>query len=331
MNERELIRRINAMAGPGRDRALLCGIGDDCAVIRKTDELVLLYTMDTLIESVHFDLGWHPPELLGKKAVSVNVSDVAAMGGQPRYLLFSLGLPPDFDDEWALKLSTGVARACKQYDCLLIGGDTVSSPGGISLTLTVVGEARAEQVLYRHGAQVGDSIYVSGFLGLAAAGLALCKRNIECREEFKSLYAAHLDPDARVELGKLLARSGLVNAMMDLSDGLATDLAHICDRSGLGARIYRKQLPRNTALEKAAGLLGQNSLDWIIGGGEDYELLFTVPEGATERLQEVVANSKHVLYPVGTIVRGKGIQLVAEVGGKQTATPIAYLGFDHFS
>jgi len=331
MKELELIRHIDAMAGPGRDRELLCGIGDDCAVVRKTEELVLLYTMDTLIESVHFDLRWHPPELLGQKAVSVNVSDIAAMGGQPRYVLFSLGLPPDFDDEWALKLSTGVARACEKYGCLLIGGDTVSSPAGITLTLTVIGEVRAEQVLYRHGAQVGDSIYVSGFLGLAAAGLALCKGEIGREEEFKQLYAAHLNPHARVELGSLLGRSGLVNAMMDLSDGLATDLAHICDRSGLGAQIYQKKLPQNAALEKAAALLGQDRLDWIIGGGEDYELLFTVSKGATERLQEVVANFNHVLYPVGTIVRGKGIQLVADVDGERTETPIAYLGFDHFA
>jgi len=330
MNERELIRHIDAMAGLKNDQALLCGIGDDCAVVRKTDEQVLLYTMDTLIESVHFDLRWHPPELLGKKAVSVNVSDIAAMGGNPRYLLFSLGLPPNFDDEWALNLSTGVARACEQYDCLLIGGDTVSSPAGITLTLTVVGEARAEQVLYRHGARAGDSIYVSGPLGLAAAGLALCKGKMGREEEFKQLYEAHLDPRARVVLGKLLARSGLVNSMMDLSDGLATDLAHICERSGLGARILREQLPCDPVLEKAAVLLGRDSIDWMISGGEDYELLFTVPMGATERLQEVVANSGHVLYPVGKMFREKGIHLVTEEAGKRTTIAVDYRGFDHF-
>jgi len=331
MKERELIQRIDAMAGLNIDPALLCGIGDDCAVVGKTDELVLLYTMDTLIESVHFDLRWHPPDLLGKKAVSVNVSDIAAMGGQPRYLLFSLGLPPDFDDDWALSLSQGVGRACEQYGCLLIGGDTVSSPAGVSLTLTVIGEARAEQVLYRHKAQAGDRIYVSGPLGLAAAGLALCKGGIGREEEFKQLYGAHLDPGARVELGKLLAHSGLVNSMMDLSDGLATDLAHICERSGLGARIFREQLPHLAVLETAAALLGRDSLDWMIGGGEDYELLFTVPMSATEKLQEVVAGSGHVLYPVGEMVRGKGIDLLADDSGKRTATAIDYRGFDHFS
>ncbi len=331
MKERELIGRIDAMAGLNIDPALLCGIGDDCAVVGKTDELVLLYTMDTLIESVHFDLRWHPPDLLGQKAVSVNVSDIAAMGGCPRYILFSLGLPADFDDEWALKLSTGVARACEKYGCLLIGGDTVSSPAGVSLTLTVIGEARAEQVLYRHKAQAQDRIYVSGPLGLAAAGLALCKGEIGREEEFKQLYSAHLNPSARVELGKVLAGSGLVNAMMDLSDGLATDLAHICERSGLGAAIFRQQLPCSPVLEKAAALLGQDTLGWMIGGGEDYELLFTVPGSATEKLQEVVANSGHVLYPVGEMVREKGIDLVTKTAGKRIAVAVDYLGFDHFS
>ncbi len=331
MKERELIQRIDAMAGLNIDPALLCGIGDDCAVVRKTDELVLLYTMDTLIESVHFDLRWHPPELLGKKAVSVNVSDIAAMGGNPRYLLFSLGLPPNFDDQWALSLSKGVGRACEQYGCLLIGGDTVSSPAGITLTLTVIGEARADQVLYRSGAQSGDIIYVSGPLGLAAAGLALCKGKMGRDEEFKQLYGAHLDPRARVEFGKRLARSGLVNSMMDLSDGLATDLAHICERSGLGARILCEQLPCDPVLEKAAALLGQDSIDWMIAGGEDYELLFTASTSATKKLQEVVANSGHVLYPVGRMVREQGILLLAEDAGKRTATAIDYRGFDHFS
>ncbi len=331
MKERELIQRIDAMAGLKNDPALLCAIGDDCAVVRKTDELVLLYTMDTLMELVHFDRQWHPPELLGQKAVSVNVSDIAAMGGFPRYLLFSLGLPPDFDDEWALSLSKGVARACDRYGCLLIGGDTVSSPAGITLTLTVIGEAETGQVLYRHGARSGDRIYVSGPLGLAAAGLALFRGEAGREEEFKRLYEAHLDPRARVRLGNILARSGLVNAMMDLSDGLATDLAHICERSGLGARINRAQLPHDVDLEKAAALLEQDSLDWMISGGEDYELLFTVPESATEKLQEVVAKSGYVLYSVGRMVGEKGMYLVAEEDGYKTVTAIDYRGFDHFS
>jgi len=332
MKERELIETIHSLAGPDKDGLLLCGIGDDCAVVRKTKEKVLLYSIDTLIESVHFDTRWHPPELLGKKAVSVNVSDIAAMGGRPLYLLFSLGLPSGFDEDWALRLSKGVAAGCRRYDCALIGGDTVRSPEGVSLTLSVIGEMEENQVLYRHGARAGDTIYVSGPLGLAAAGLALYKNNIGVKDEFSRLYGAHLDPVARVKLGKILAGSGLVHAMMDLSDGLATDLAHLCLQSRLGARIFQERLPLDPALNKAATLLGQDSLQWMISGGEDFELLLTAPSGATKKLQEVVANSGHLLYPVGTMQRGHGVQLVSDNSSQAPLErPIDFLGFDHFN
>jgi len=328
MKERDLIKSISSMAGFGESETLLCGIGDDCAVVRKTEDQVLLYTMDTLVESVHFDTKWHPPELLGSKAVSVNVSDIAAMGGQPLYILFSLGLPLKFDEEWAVKLCKGVAKGCKRYGCVLIGGDTVCSPQGVSMTLTVVGEAKAQQVLYRHGARAGDIVFVSGPLGLAAGGLALYELESASSEEFKQLVAAHLDPVARVKLGRVLAESGLVHAMMDLSDGLATDLAHICTRSELGARIFQEQLPLDDTLEKAAEKLDQDSVEWMIAGGEDYELLLTVPPFAVNELQDVVATCGHVLYPVGRMIDGAGVQLVSGNGGKKTS--VDYLGFDHF-
>lgn len=328
MKERDLIEAISSMADSEENDALLCGIGDDCAVVRKNEEQVMLYTMDTLIESVHFDTRWHPPKLLGRKAVSVNVSDIAAMGGAPRYVLFSLGLPQKFDEEWAEELCQGVAEGCKQYDCVLIGGDTVCSPQGVSLTLTAVGEAESRQVLYRHGARAGDIVFVSGPLGLAAGGLALCKQERADREEFKQLVKAHLDPVARVQLGRVLGASGLVHAMMDLSDGIATDLALICARSGLGAHIFQEQLPHDATLDKAAEKLHQDSLEWMIGGGEDYELLFTAPPVAVMELQDVAAACGHVVYPVGKMIDGNGVQLVAEDRGDTTC--IDYLGFDHF-
>jgi thiamine-monophosphate kinase len=332
MKERELIDTIHALTGPEKDVSLLCGIGDDCAVVRKTKELVLLYTMDTLVESVHFEKSWHPAELLGRKAVSVNVSDIAAMGGRPLYLLFSLGLPPNFDEEWAMRLSRGVAEGCRRYDCTLIGGDTVRSPEGAVLTLSVIGEMKDQQVLYRHGAQPGDIIYVSGPLGLAAGGLALFSRQMGGEDDFSPLYTAHLDPTARVELGRILAESGLVHAMMDLSDGLATDLAHICKQSRLGARVFQEQLPLDHALKKAATLLGRDSLQWMISGGEDFELLLTVAPHATKKLQEVMANSGHLLYPIGKMIKGNGVVLVPAGSNENLSeTSIDFLGFDHFN
>jgi thiamine-monophosphate kinase len=332
MKERELIDTIHSIIKPVKGASLLCGIGDDCAVVRKTNNIVLLYSIDTLVESVHFEKSWHPPELLGKKAVSVNVSDIAAMGGRPLYLLFSLGLPSGFDEDWAVRLSTGVAEGCRRYDCALIGGDTVKSPKGVVLTLSVIGEMEEKQVLYRHGAKAGDIIYVSGPLGLAAGGLALFRRKIAGDVEFSSLYDAHLDPVARVDLGRILAESGLVHAMMDLSDGLATDLSHICAQSRLGAKIFKEQLPADPALKKAAVLLDQESLHWMISGGEDFELLLTVAPRATKKLQEVMAKFGHFLYPVGKMIKGNGVLLVsAGLDGRPSEISIDFFGFDHFN
>ncbi len=331
MKERDLIAAIQARAAFTANSSLLCGIGDDCAVTRKDDSEVLLYSIDTLVESVHFDRSFHPPELLGKKCVSVNVSDIAAMGGEPRFLLFSLGLPVGFDEQWVLSLSDGVAKACRCYGCILIGGDTVASPGGVTMSLCVIGEMAAEQVLYRHGARAGDIIYVSGTLGRAAAGLELLKNDMHGLDRFAELYKAHLDPRARVGIGKRLAASGVVHAMMDLSDGLATDLAHLCAKSGLGAVVYQDKLPDDPILEQAAELLKRESLPWKISGGEDYELLFTAPPRATKKLQELVAESGDLLYPVGTMTTGQGVTLVRDDPALHNReVPVSFLGFDHF-
>ena len=161
MNERQIIDTIAALAGPAGGR-LFKGIGDDCAVIGGDSGRAWLLTMDTLIEGVHFDPAFHPPELLGRKAVSVNVSDIAAMGGVPAFALLSAGLPPGFDQDWFAAFARGLARACADYGCRIIGGDTVASPAGYNFSLTVLGEAPAEEVLYRSGARVGDTIWVSG-------------------------------------------------------------------------------------------------------------------------------------------------------------------------
>jgi thiamine-monophosphate kinase len=174
MNERDIIACLHRQNGEGRPD-LLCGIGDDCAVIEKNAQRSYLVTMDTLVESVHFDLRWHPPEKLGRKAVAVNVSDIAAMGGEPVFVFLSLGLPQGFDPSWMNSFSEGIAGACREYDCILAGGDTVRSPKGVQITITVIGEVAADQVVYRRGALTGDMIWVSGILGMAAAGLEVCR------------------------------------------------------------------------------------------------------------------------------------------------------------
>lgn len=326
MNERELIEHIRQLAGGGA-AGLLLGIGDDCAVIEKNSETAWLLTMDTLIESVHFRRDWHPPELLGRKTVAVNVSDIAAMGGRPLFALLSLGLPADFSQDWVKQFSQGLAEACREYGCLLIGGDTVCSPERISLTLTVIGEMRKERVLYRHGAQPGDTVFVSGPLGWSAAGLALLQAEKTLTDEkWRRLLLAHLNPQPRIALGQFLAASGLVHAMMDMSDGLATDLAQLCKASRVGAVLEAALLPGSEELFAAAEFLQEDARHWMISGGEDYELLFTAASTDNERLRQQAAAQGWLLYPVGTIKAG--LDVVLRRGG--TEEQVAFQGFDHF-
>ncbi len=331
MNERQIIEYIAALAGPA-DGQLLKGIGDDCAVIRKDGNHVLLLTMDTLIESVHFNPAFHPPEQLGRKAVSVNVSDIGAMGGKPLFVLLSAGLPHGFDEAWFRAFSRGLTEACREYGCFIIGGDTVASPGGLTFTLTVIGEAEADKVVYRSGARAGDTIWVSGELGYAAAGLELLTAGIEpANRAFDPFRAKHLDPRARVVLGQRLAAGGQVHAMMDLSDGLATDLAHLCKQSGVGARLMAADLPGVATLAAAARLTGADPERWALSGGEDYELLFTADPGDSVYLAQVAEGCGTSLFPVGTIVAGAGVILIRQQpDGSSAEITVAYQGFDHF-
>jgi thiamine-monophosphate kinase len=331
MNELQIIEYITGQTGPA-DAQLIKGIGDDCAVIKKDGTRVWLLTMDTLIESVHFNSSFHPPEKLGRKAVSVNVSDVGAMGGKPVFVLFSAGLPHGFDEAWFKAFIRGLTDACREYSCFIIGGDTVASPGGLTFTLTVIGEAEAEQVVYRSGARPGDTVWVSGELGLAAAGLELLSAGLAPdNKAFDPFREKHLNPQARVVLGRQLAASGLVHAMMDLSDGLATDLAHLCKQSGVGARLIAQDLPGVETLAGASELTGSDPLRWVISGGEDYELLFTADPGDRDQLVRIAEQCGQSIFSVGTIGSGGGVTLIQNrVDGTSSELAIAYQGFDHF-
>jgi thiamine-monophosphate kinase len=328
MNERELIAQIQEMTGQDRT-GLLQGIGDDCAVIEKNADTVWLLTVDSLIESVHFNCAWHPPDLLGRKTVAVNCSDIAAMGGQPLFALLALGLPADFAPDWAERLMQGLTQACQEQGCLLIGGDTVRSPEQVMLTLTVIGEMRKDQVLCRHKARLGDMIWVSGPLGWSAAGLALLEAGRTMADpHWRQLVAAHFDPQPHTGLGRLLAGSKLVHAMMDMSDGLATDLAHLCEQSKVGAVIEADLLPGAPELTAAAKLLGQDPLAWMLSGGEDYKLLFTAAAHATESLQRLTAEQGWLIHPVGRIRAGQGLRLLRSDGREED---VLFQGFDHFA
>ncbi|WP_448873839.1 thiamine-phosphate kinase [Desulfobulbus propionicus] len=332
MNEREIIALIASLAGPAEGSGLIKGIGDDCAVVDRDGRHVWLLTLDTLIESVHFDCAFHPPEKLGRKAVSVNVSDIGAMGGKPRFALMSVGMPHGFDAAWFRAFAQGVAAACSEYGCLLIGGDTVASPQGLNFSLTLIGEADADKVVYRSGARPGDTLWVSGPLGWAAAGLELLRRGLETEDPSLSpMMEKHLNPMARAELGSRLGESGLVHAMMDLSDGLATDLAHLCAASGVAGQFLAQELPGGHLLARAARLTGNDPLQWAIGGGEDYELLAAASPEAQTDLLNLGRQCGVTLTPIGTVIAGEGVDMLRLLPDGTTATTaVAYRGYDHF-
>ncbi|PIE69074.1 MAG: thiamine-phosphate kinase [Deltaproteobacteria bacterium] len=327
MGERELIAKIAALPGP-EPPGLLQGIGDDCAVVEGPEGKAFLLTMDTLVPEVHFLQKDHPPRLLGRKSVSVNVSDIAAMGGTPLYCLLSLTLAPSFDGAYVEALCAGMAEACRRYGCRLVGGDTVQGPN-MSLSLTLIGESRQDLVVYRHGAQPGDDIWVSGPLGSAAAGLALLQRG-SAGKAFTELLEAHFDPKARTGLAPSLAAKG-IHAMIDLSDGLATDLAHICSSSGVGAKIYADLLPAAPALMDASRETGTDALQWQVSGGEDYELLFTAGPEDKPQLLEISEHLPTPLCRIGEIVAGTGVTMERhDRHGKRIVEDIGYRGYEHF-
>jgi len=318
--------RASCVVGAG---SLLRGIGDDCAVIRRGEGLVELVTTDALVEGGHFDTAWHSPRLLGRKTAAVNLSDIAAMGGRPRYALLSLGLPGGYEESWLKEFMAGFLDRLGEFDTILIGGDTVRTAAGIVLSVTVLGEAAENEVLLRSTARIGDLILVSGPLGEAGAGLELCRQG-HCAGtdgRWSRLLAAHLDPQPEVTLGLVLARSGLVSAMMDLSDGLATDLANLCRESGVGAEVDGAALPISEETRQAAEFLHADALSWALGGGEDYRLLFTVAFDQLETLQALASRELgRELYPVGRIVAEPGVRLLAGA----TSREISDLGYDHF-
>jgi len=323
--EREIIARIRQAVGGAGD--LLVGIGDDCAVYRTAPDRVSLVTTDTMVAGIHFDLMWHPPAELGRKAATVNISDIAAMGGQPRFALLSLALTPDLGEQWLAEFMAGFLAVLSEHGVVLIGGDTVQGRHESVFSVTVLGEMAEAEVLTRKGARVGDVVLVSGLLGEAAAGLALCRLGLGHDPGWQPLVGAHLNPFPQVELGRVLAASGLVHAMQDLSDGLATDLAHICTESGVGAVVAAEKVPLSSLLRKAAETCGQSPLEWALAGGEDYQLLLTAGEEQLAPLCALVRKETgRELHPVGRIVEGRGVFL-EEAGQRRE---ISYQGYEHF-
>lgn len=325
--ERRLIERLSRLFGSPPSRVSY-GIGDDTAILSPATDHDLLWTIDALVEGIHFDLSYTPLRSLGWKSLAVNLSDIAAMGGEPQYALLALGWPPARELAQALELARGMQEVAEEFGVRVIGGDTVATPGVLMLSLTVLGQIPAGRALRRDGARVGDEIYVTGPLGLAAAGLEMLRQGLELPQETKApLLGAFLRPRPQISAGRLLAAERLATAAIDLSDGLASDLEQICLRSKVGAVVRADALPIPPSVINVANLVGKKPLDLALKGGEDYQLLFTAPPASWERLwasfQDAGLPEPH---HIGVIVPGTGIKLrLAE--GEQDITDA---GFDHF-
>ena len=275
------------------------GVGDDAAVLSYPADKQVLVTTDLLLEGVHFDLVYTPLKHLGYKAAVVNFSDIYAMNGTPKQITVSLGISKRFSVEDMEMLYAGIRLACEDYGVDIVGGDTTSSLTGLTISITCIGEAEKDKVVYRNGAQETDLICVSGNLGAAYMGLQLLERekavmkgaDKDIQPDFAGkeyILERQLKPEARKDIIEKLAEAGIQpTAMMDISDGLSSELLHICKQSNKGCRIYEEHLPIDYQTASMAEEFNMNLTTCALNGGEDYELLFTVPLACHEKIQDI--------------------------------------------
>jgi len=314
----------------GSCRGLVKGIGDDCSVFGNSASGSWLVSTDMLVEHVHFERNLHPAKLLGRKSIAVNLSDIAAMGGIPRFALIAISIPADLSSKWLFSWFDGAHEILREHDCCLIGGDTVGGKE-MNISVTIIGEQHPSGILYRKGAEVDDTVYVSAPLGFSAAGLALLLHSMRSGksidQKWNPLINAHLDPHPRIELGQVLCASGYVSAMQDISDGLATDLGHICKESKVGAVIYERLLPGGSVLEEASLALGISPIDCMLCGGEDYQLVFTVRKDFVDKFENYLEEQGTFdIVALGQIVEEQGI-ILEEEGGRRRE--ISFQGYEH--
>lgn len=330
LGEFALIDRV-AQRIPAYRKDVLVGVGDDVAVLRLDGERCQLATCDSQVEGAHFAYGATSPYDLGRKAAAVNLSDIAAKGGTPQHFLVSLALGPDTEVSWVEALYDGLREEAERYDADVVGGNMSRTRGPIVVDLFLLGEVKVEELLLRSGARAGDVVLVTGWLGDSAAGQALLLQpDLPLdEEETERILAAATTPVPRVWEGRAIAISRLATAMIDLSDGLSSDIGHICERSGVGVRLWAERLPISGSARRVAALTGRAEWALALQGGEDYELCFTAPPAAAEDLAGLVEQA------TGTAVTSVGEVLPEEAGrwvrlldGEEI--PLTGEGWDHF-
>ncbi len=321
--EKQLIAQLRRMAGSlwrGRSRgsnAILKGIGDDCAVLRLLAGHDCLITTDFTLEGIHFRRDWHPAESVGYRCLARGLSDIAAMGGDPLGVFLSLALPHDLPQAWVGRFTRGLISLAERYGARLAGGDTAESPNGILADIIVVGSVPKGKEVLRSGARAGDRIYVSGELGGSAA--ALVQMHARAKKLNPRDYRRHFYPEPRIELGRIVREKGWATAMIDTSDGFSTDLAHICEESGVGAEIAAVLIPRARVGKPAREV----DLDLALHGGEDYELVFTARPG--KRIPKQIGGVR--ITQIGRIVRGRRIFVKNE---NEIPFELEPCGWEHF-
>jgi len=322
--EKALIAQVRRLAKRAKNPVVPMGIGDDCAVLRllpgrgKDKVKDALVTTDFTLEGIHFRRDWHSAESVGHRCLARGLSDIAAMGGEPVGAFLSLALPRDLPQTWVGRFARSLISLAERYDVTLAGGDTAESPNGILADIVVVGTVPKGKAVLRSGAHPGDRIYVSGELGGSAAAVWQLRKK-PARKLNPREYPRHFFPEPRIELGRILREKGLATAMIDTSDGLSTDLAHICEESGAGAELETGLIPRAIVGKPPRAV----DIEFALHGGEDYELLFTVP--ANRRVPSQIAGVP--ITQIGHIKRKKKIFLIDRGGIRHELQP---QGWEHF-
>ena len=299
------MRSLARRSVPSR-RTLVTGIGDDCAVLRLPAGQELLVTTDFSLEGVHFRREWHSPEVVGHRCLTRGLSDIAAMGGQPMACFLSLALPADLPQRWVDGFYRGLLRLADHHGVSLAGGDTAQSPSGVLADIMVMGSVPRGKAVQRSGARVGDRIYVTGLLGSGGATVRRMYAGEKIRPESVPHYFA---PQPRLKAGQRLR--ALASSMIDISDGLSTDLSHLCEESGVGAVLQSSTIP----------IADNATLDDALYGGDDYELLFTSSKRIPKELAGVAVTE------IGEIVKRSGMWLSDEKGRRKRLAP---RGWEHF-
>ena len=295
---------------------MIAGIGDDCSVLRIPAGHEVLVTTDFSLEGVHFRREWHSAEVIGHRCLARGLSDIAAMGGEPIAAFLSLALPDEIPQSWVDRFFRGLLKLARRFGVELAGGDTAHSPAGVLADIIVIGAVPKGRAVLRSGARPGDRIYLTGELGGSAAALSQLYAHPR-RKLHPAFFVRHFHPMPRIDPGRILRQKRLASAMIDISDGLSTDLSHICEESGVGAEIKESAIPRAVVGQPARSVSIQHALH----GGEDYELLFTSPK----RIPPIIADVR--ITEIGRITRGTKITLVGTSGSRQG---LRAKGWEHF-